>query len=186
MFVLVLLVPYTDDPNINPFSHTSRLATRRKFSNAMGIVTAIIMVVFSFMGTPLYGVKATPPVEVVQEFLPEEGKAYQLETCKRIGGCDGGIRAIPYDELPIGLYDTRDKSTWPGGLLGTVMGDYEEEIHKLLSDDPTAYGTVQVTQAQTNLKRLQMTVYFTDAESGEEGNHFIKSYYHEEIHYEGF
>lgn len=185
MYVLVLLVPYTDDPNINPFSHTSRLATKRKFSNAMGIVTAIIMVIFSFMGTPNYGVTAPPPVEVVQEFLPEEGKGYQLSICTRIGGCDGGIRAIPYEQLALGLYDTRDPATYPGGVLGEVMHDFAEDITRRLPDDPAAYGTIEITQAQENLKRMEMTVYFTDPETRDESSYSLPVYIHEEVHYEG-
>ncbi len=187
MYVLVLLVPYTDDPNINPFSHTSRLATKRKFSNAMGIVTAIIMVIFSFMGTPNYGVTAPPPVEVVQEFLPEEGKGYQLSICTRIGGCDGGIRAIPYEQLTLGLYDTREPSNYPSGVLGEVMHDFAEEITRRLPDDPAAYGTIGITQAQENLKRMEMTVYFTDpeTETEDESSYSLPDYVHEEVHYEG-
>lgn len=185
MYVLVLLVPYTDDPNINPFSHTSRLATKRKFSNAMGIVTAIIMVIFSFMGTPKYGVTAPPPVEVVQEFLPEEGKGYQLSICTRIGGCDGGIRAIPYEQLALGLYDSRDPSTYPGGVLGEVMHDFAEDITRRLPDDPAAYGTIEITQAQKNLKRMEMTVYFTDPETEDESSYSLPVYIHEEVHYDG-
>jgi ubiquinol-cytochrome c reductase cytochrome b subunit len=185
MYVLVLLVPYTDDPNINPFSHTSRLATKRKFSNAMGIVTAIIMVVFSFMGTPKYGVTAPPPVEVVQDFLPEEGKGYQLSICTRIGGCDGGIRAIPYEQLALGLYDSRDPATYPGGVLGEVMLDFAEDIARRLPDDPAAYGTIEITQAQKNLKRMEMTVYFTDPESKDESSYSLPVYIHEEVHYDG-
>ena len=186
MFVLVLLVPYTDDPNINPFSHTSRLATKRRFANAMGIVTTIIMVILSFMGTPKFGVAAPEPVEVVQEFLPEEGKgAYQLSTCVRIGGCVGGIRAIPYSQLPLGMYDTRDESTYPGGLLGDVMVAFRETIERRLGDDPTAYGTIDVSQAQHNLKRLEMTVYFTSADTGELSTYSLPTYIHENVRYEG-
>ena len=187
MFLLVCLVPYTDDPNINPFSHTSRLATKRKWSNSMGIVTAIIMVVWSFMGTPLYGVSAPEPVEVVQEYMPEEGVgSYQLSTCIKIGGCEGGIGAIHYDELPLGEYDTRDESTYPGGLLGEVMFAYAETVDRRLHDDPAAYGILTVSQAQHNLKRIEMTVFFTDPETGKPSTYSKPIFVHEEIHHEGF
>ena len=187
MFVLVLLVPYTDDPNFNPFSHASRLATRRKFSNAMGIVTTIIMVILSFMGTPRYGVSAPEPVEVIQEFLPEEGKGdYQLSTCVRLGGCEGGIRAIPFHQLPLGVYDTRAASTFPGGLLGEVMYGFRETIERRLHDDPAAYGLINVSQAQHNLKRLEMIVYFTDPETGEKSDYSVPTFIHENVHFEGY
>jgi quinol-cytochrome oxidoreductase complex cytochrome b subunit len=186
MYLLVCLVPYTDDPNINPFSHSSRLATRRKFSNAMGIVTAIIMVIFSFMGTPRYGVTAPEPVEVVQEFLPEEGKGdYQLSACAKIGGCDGGIRAIPYEQLSLGTFDTRDPAIYPGGLLGEVMVAFAESIERRMPEDEAAYGAISISQAQENLRRLEMTVYFTDPETGLENNYKKPVYIHEDVHYEG-
>ncbi|MEM7031595.1 MAG: cytochrome bc complex cytochrome b subunit [Chloroflexota bacterium] len=185
MFLLVCIVPYTDDPNINPFSHTSRLATRRKWSNSMGVVTAIIMVVFSFMGTALYGVSAPEPVEVVQVFIPEEGPGYQIELCTRPGGCEGGIRAIPYAQLPLGIYDTRDESSYPGGILNEVMHDFKDEIDRRLHDDPAAYGTLEITQAQINLRRMEMKVYFTDPETEQPSTYSLPVFVHEEAHFEG-
>jgi hypothetical protein len=186
MYGLVCLVPYTDDPNINPFSHTSRLATKRKFSNAMGVVTTIIMVVFSFMGTHKYGVSAPPPVEIVQEFLPEEGKGYHLSTCKAVGGCDGAIRAIPYEELIIGSFDTREEAKYPGGLLDEVMHDFVESITRHLPDDVTAYGILEIEQSQHDVKRMEMTIHFMDEETGTPNQYSKPVYIHEHVHYEGF
>ncbi|RME46923.1 MAG: cytochrome bc complex cytochrome b subunit [Caldilineae bacterium] len=180
MFLLVCLVPYTDDPNFNPFSHTSRLGSRRKFANAMGIVTAIIFVILSYMGTPNYGVSAPPPVEIIQHFIPEEGPGYAASNKK----IDGGIRAIPYEELKIGVYDTADPSTWPSGILGRVMEKIDEETRHRLPDDPTAHTTLSIEQWQKDLKRMVMTVYYTDEETGEAKTYALPVYIHRNANYE--
>jgi len=180
IFLLVCLVPYTDDPHFNPFSHTSRLGSRRKFANAMGIVTAIIFVILSYMGTPNYGVSAPPPVEIVQHFIPEEGPGYAASGKK----IDGGIRAIPYEELKIGVYDTADPATWPGGILGRVMEKIAEETEFRLPDDPAAHTTLSIEQWQKDLKRMVMTVYYTDEETGEPKTYALPVYIHRNANYE--
>ncbi|MFQ5576235.1 MAG: cytochrome bc complex cytochrome b subunit [Anaerolineae bacterium] len=180
MFLLIALVPYTDDPNFNPFSHTSRLASKRKFSNAMGIVTTIIMVIFSYMGTPLFGVSAPPPVEVVQHFIPEEGPGYATANKK----IEGGIRAIPYEELTPGTFDTADPAAYPDGILGQLMEKVDEETKHRLPNDPTAHTTLSIEQWQTNLKRLVMTVHYTDEETGEAKTYALPVYIHKNANYE--
>ena len=152
----------------------------------MGIVTTIIMVIFSFMGTPSYGVSAPPPVEVVQEFLPEEGKGYRLSTCTAVGNCDGGLRAIPYEDLAIGSYDTRDETNYPGGLVDEVMHDFAESVERHIPDDVTAYGILKIDQAQHDVKRMEMIIHFADTETGEPNKYSKPVYIHEHVHYEGF
>ena len=180
MFALVCLVPYTDDPNFNPFSHASRLGSKRKFANAMGVVTTVIMVVLSYMGTPNYGVSGPPPVEIVQHFIPEEGKGYAVGNKK----IEGGIRAIPYESLPIGTYDTADPATYPSGILGEVMHAVAEETEHLLPNDEIAHTTIAIEQWQTDLKRLVMTVHYFDEEFKVEKAYALSVYIHREANYE--
>lgn len=180
MFALVCLVPYTDDPNFNPFSHTSRLAIKRKFSNAMGVVTTVIMVVLSYMGTPNYGVSGPPPVEVVQHFIPEEGMGYTIGNAKT----EGGIRAIPYEELRVGSYDTADPATYPDGILGEVMETIAEETHHLLPGDETAHTQLVIEAWQLDLKRVEMKVYYFDEELQEESIYSLAVYVHRNANYE--
>jgi hypothetical protein len=55
-----------------------------------------------------------------------------------------------------------------------------------LHDDPAAYGVIDVSQTQHNLKRLEMIVYFTDPETGERSDYSVPTFIHENVHFEGY
>lgn len=84
LFVVILMaIPYIDR---NPY----RLAKRRPFAISWGILWIVILVILSYMGTPLYGIETPAATRIVQDLAPEEG--------------DGPLYSIPYEELQQGIY----------------------------------------------------------------------------------
>ncbi|MEZ4673232.1 MAG: cytochrome b N-terminal domain-containing protein [Caldilineaceae bacterium] len=69
LLVLLMLIPYLDP---NP----SRRVRDRKIAIISGIVAGVVMLIWSWMGTPQYAVRGAPAVEVVQELMPEEGAGH--------------------------------------------------------------------------------------------------------------
>lgn len=162
IFGLLFAVPYIDP---NP----RRLAKKRKVAVSIGLIFLIGLVILTYMGTPFYGVAAPAPVEVVQEFIPEEGV--------------GHVRAIPYDQLPVGSYDTRELTELnaPQGELGQVL----LEIKQRVESDPLlpAGGSVLIIEDwQTDLKKVTMRVIWQ--EDGSENTYDNTIYRHRLSGYE--
>ncbi|MFQ5611745.1 MAG: cytochrome bc complex cytochrome b subunit [Anaerolineae bacterium] len=154
VFLLLFAVPYIDP---NP----SRLAKNRKVALNIGIIFLITLVLLTYMGTPFYGVAAPPAVEVIQEFIPEEGI--------------GEVRAIPYENLPVGSFDTSELSlaNAPAGDLGQVLFHIKErvEAEELL---PNGRVVMVIEDWQENLKKITMRVVWQE---GDEEQTFDKTVY---------
>lgn len=173
IFLLLFAVPYLD-------TGPSRLAKNRKVGISVGVLSIITLVLLTYMGTGVWGVAAPPPVELVQEFIPEEGV--------------GMVRAIPYEQLPVGSYDTRDPSTYPSGELGNIFRDMEEAVARESArpDNNFFSGSIKVTieDWQADLKRLTMTVSWEEVPEGgtagqREERSFEKTFFiHRESNYE--
>jgi ubiquinol-cytochrome c reductase cytochrome b subunit len=150
IFGLLFAVPYID---IGP----SRLAKNRKLGITVGIVTTILLIVLTYMGTGVWGVTAPPPVELVQEFIPEEGV--------------GVVREIPYEQLRLGSFDVYDQSTYPGGELDHVLVEINEAVERESARRGNNFcdGRINVTikDWQTDLKQLTMTVFWQEVPEGE-------------------
>jgi ubiquinol-cytochrome c reductase cytochrome b subunit len=172
IFLLLFAVPYLDPG-------PSRLAKNRKIGITVGLVTTIAVVVLSFMGTGLWGVAAPPAIELVQEFVPEEGV--------------GKIREIPYEELYVGSYNTTDPSTYPAGELGVVFQEMAEAAHRESEKGTNNFfdGTIQMDIEQWTpvLKKMTITVHWMEvpekSTTGELGEaSLIKTFYfHENSNY---
>jgi hypothetical protein len=149
VFLVLFAVPYIDPG-------PSRLAKNRKIGISVGIICSITIVLLTYMGTGLWGVAAPPAVELVQEFVPEEGV--------------GELREISYDELPVGSYDTSDPTTYPGGALETLLQEMEEAAHR--DSEATgnnffeAHVTVDIENWQTDLKRVTVSVFWLEVPEG--------------------
>ena len=173
IFGLLFAIPYID---IGP----SRLAKNRKFGISLGIVTIVLLVLLSYMGTGLWGVAAPAPVELVQEFIPEEGV--------------GVVREIPYEQLTIGSFDTSDPSTYPSGELGHIMEEMEiavtRESNKVDNNFFDGRMNVSIEEWQTNLKKFTVTVLWKEVPEGSttgelEERTFEKTFYfHRDSSYE--
>ncbi len=153
IFLLLFAVPYLDPG-------PSRLAKHRKVGISVGVITIIMLVLLTYMGTGLWGVAAPPPVELIQEFVPEEGV--------------GEVREIPYGQLPNGQYDTEDHAGFPPGQLGHVLEKMEEAAHReSINPDNNFFNgkmTVTIEDWQTDLKKLSFKVFWEEVPEGSTDN----------------
>ncbi len=149
IFLLLFAIPYLDPG-------PSRLAKNRKVGVTVGLLTIITLVLLTYMGTGLWGVAAPPPVELIQEFIPQEGV--------------GPVREIPYDQLYVGSYTTSDPSTWPSGELGKIMEEMaaavEREEAKPNSNFYEGSMTVTIEMWQHDLKKMTVTVNWMEVPEG--------------------
>ncbi len=157
IIVGLFAIPYLDP---NP----SRRYKDRKIALGIGIVFELLILYLSLGGIPT-GVPATgfgyvganPPVEVGQEFIPDEGESL--------------VKAIPYDQLPPGTYKiTGDPAIANAPQLNAVIKD----IYMLMEEkkdvrdplgrvlDREADGTVVISNLQTNVRRFTINISYTD------------------------
>jgi len=172
IFLILFAVPYLDPG-------PSRLAKNRRVGVTVGILTTIVIVVLSFMGTGLWGVAAPPAVELIQEHIPEEGV--------------GPVREIPYDELFVGEYDTSNPSSWPGGELGVVVAELAEAVHRESEKPDNNFFegnvVVKIEQWTPVLKKLTMTVNWLEVPEGSTTGELVENslsktfYFHESSNY---
>lgn len=150
LLVLLAAIPYLDP---NP----SRRAKDRRVAIISGIVAGVVMIVWSWMGTPYYAVQASPAVEVVQELIPEEGA--------------GLVREMGYSHLPIGVYDTREHHETDDPHFAELLHAFEHGVTSRdaeFSDFNNAYAILTISQEQPQLKRLGWQVFWVSAEGIEE------------------
>lgn len=175
LLVLLMLIPYLD---FNP----SRRGKDRRVAIVSGIVAGIVMIIWSWMGTPYYAVQGAPQIEIIQELMPEEGA--------------GMVREIGYKHLPVGAFSTREKEldeTEPvqkmqelidKGLVVKYESDVpEDEEFKILfeelkhstetfdaekKDFNKAFSIVDITNEQADLKRITWRIFWVSAAGQEE------------------
>ncbi|KAB2906054.1 MAG: cytochrome bc complex cytochrome b subunit [Anaerolineae bacterium] len=80
IFGFLFVMPYIDTTRSRRYAH-------RRVAISLGLITVVLLVVLTYMGTPWYGVDSAADQEALQELIPVEGV--------------GPIRAVPYDELVI-------------------------------------------------------------------------------------
>ena len=152
LLVLLIGIPYLDP---NP----SRRGKDRRVAIISGIVAGTVMIILSWMGTPQYAVQGAPAVEIVQELTPEEGA--------------GLVREITYDNLPLGVFDTRlpvEEQT-DNEHFAEVLTEFAHSTAAFDETDPdfnNAYGLLTITQEQAQLKRLTWEIFWLNAEGVEE------------------
>jgi ubiquinol-cytochrome c reductase cytochrome b subunit len=142
IFGILFAIPYIDP---NP----SRLAKNRKIALILGVLFLLALVIVTFMGTPFYGVTGPAPIELIQEFIPEEGV--------------GEVRAVPFDELYTGSYDTEGltSTTAPPGPLGKVLLEIREQVESE-ARLPEGHTVLVIEDWQENLKKVTMRVLWMD------------------------
>ncbi len=150
LLVLLMAIPYLDR---NP----SRRARDRRVAIISGVVAGIVMVIWSWMGTPYYAVQAAPAVEVVQKLMPEEGA--------------GHVRELGYANLPLGVYDTREHPVTENEEFNHILHQFEGHIAHFEEEDPsfnTPYGVLTISQEQPSLKRLTWEIHWLSPEGVED------------------
>jgi quinol-cytochrome oxidoreductase complex cytochrome b subunit len=154
---LLLLWPYLD------YNPSRRYGDRRIALAAMfGVIG--ILVVSSYMGTPGFAVVTAPQIEIGYEFMPSEKV--------------GPIRAIPFDQMQVGTWSTKDLEAIPDDApqLKQVMEDLAATVAaappvQTVNDKPVyysnMYGEVTISNAQTTggeptLKELILGVHWDE------------------------
>ncbi|MCB0060804.1 MAG: cytochrome bc complex cytochrome b subunit [Caldilineaceae bacterium] len=190
LLVLLMLIPYLDP---NP----SRRVRDRKIAIISGIVAGVVMIIWSWMGTPQYAVQGAPAVEVVQELMPEEGAGHvremgyqhlllgsyitltQEEMVKRFGEAgaqdllDRGV--VPFDQVEHGA----------DAEFAHLMESYRESIihfEEAEVDFNQAYGLLNITEDQASLKRINWEIDYISAD-GEEDTFTRNFWLHEDSMY---
>jgi len=111
LLVLLMAIPYLDP---NP----SRRGKDRRVAIISGIVAGVVMIIWSYMGTPQYAALGTPAVEVIQEMMPEEGA--------------GLVREMGYANIPPGTYVVGNPETCPEKYQEEMAS--EEELENLFHE----------------------------------------------------
>ncbi len=160
----------------------SRRYAHRRFGLSMMLTFIIIMLFLSYMGTSRWGVDSAGDQEMVQAIAPMEGV--------------GVVRAVPYEKWENGTYCTDDLENdhqlplieWgapqtsllpntaepvmcravPEGMIG-VMEAFKHEKERWGKDLPNVVGILTVSDAQTNLKRIDLKVIWNTAEKDADG-----------------
>lgn len=168
LLVLLMAIPYLDP---NP----SRRGKDRRVAIVSGVVAGIVMIIWSWMGTPYYAVQGSAQIEVIQELMPEEGA--------------GLVREIGYKNLPVGDFTTRSKeedTAEPNADLKDKTLLYEEDVEALndakftelyeelkksvetfdaeKKDFNNAYAVLEITQEQVHLRRINWRIFWVDHE----------------------
>lgn len=160
LLVLLMAIPYLD---MNP----SRRAKDRRVAIISGIVAGIVMLIWSWMGTPEYAVRAAPAIEVVQELMPEEGA--------------GLVREMGYEHLLVGTFDTREDLHTGDEEMDELLHEFSESITAYDESDEdfnNAYGILKIEQNQAGLKKILWSIDWINAEGGAE--HFGRNFYRHE------
>jgi len=168
--ILVLLlvgIPYIDR---NP--HRSLL--KRPWAVAIALLSIVVLVVLSYMGTPQYGIEMQPAQRIIQDMGPQEGT--------------GPLRLIPGEQLQVGSYEVN--ATEPINMCPNL--DYGcpdlEAFFKLYTgrvDEAIKRGDLpQETQAvlviedwQQNLKKVVLRMVWPEngADKSYERTYYIHS-----------
>ena len=161
IIVLVLIaVPYIDR---NPY----RSLFKRPWAVGIGLLSVIVLLVLSYMGTPIYGIETPAATRIVQDVAPEEG--------------GGPLYEVPYDQLVPGVYTVSEEA--PDNLcpqldygcpaLTEVFQEYNDKIiyaatHEELPAElrlPNPEGVMVIEDWQTGLRKVTMRINWDDVGS---------------------
>jgi hypothetical protein len=164
LLVLLMAIPYLD---MNP----SRRAKDRRIAIVSGIVAGVVMIIWSWMGTPQYAVQGAPAIEVVQELMPEEGA--------------GHVREMGYEHLLIGAFDTREEHHTGDAEMDNLLHEFAHSITTFDETDQDfneAYGILTITENQAHLKKIDWEIHWLNADGGPEN--FARTFFlHEDSMY---
>ncbi|MBW4436502.1 MAG: cytochrome bc complex cytochrome b subunit [Pleurocapsa minor GSE-CHR-MK-17-07R] len=111
--VFLLVMPYLDVTKSRRYAH-------RRFAFTVAFLMLSVMVVFSYMGLPEFGVKTSADSEILYHMLMEPAHNHM-----------GVLRPIPYDELVPGVYTTEQLHTEDyDGDIGTALASFNTELEE--------------------------------------------------------
>lgn len=177
---ILFAIPYIDRT-------PARLARKRPFAIAWGILWIFIILALSYMGLPEFGIETPAATRVIQDLAPEEGL--------------GILRETPYEELLPGIYtvgETPSDALCPRDFAYTdhqtgqqVIGCahlievFEQYSHGLLKAEeegklPDMHALMLIEDYGPNLRRIEMEVSWSDPESGESKTYTQHYFLHRE------
>jgi quinol-cytochrome oxidoreductase complex cytochrome b subunit len=153
---LLLGIPYIDR---NPH----RSLYKRPLAVAIGLLSVIVLIVLSYMGTPFYGIETPAATRIVQDLAPEEG--------------EGPLREVPFEQLQPGVYEvnlTEPVKMCPNldfgcPALEEVFSEYSERVNLAVEegDLPDAQAVLVIEDWQADLRKVTPRITWNDPESGE-------------------
>jgi hypothetical protein len=166
---LLLAVPYIDR---NP----SRLFIRRPVAVGIGVLGILVLILLSYMGTPVYGIETPAATRIIQDMSPEEGI--------------GPLQEIPFNQLRTGIYvvnETPTENLCPDLDFGCprleeFFGIFSDRVNASIeAEDPQARlsngeGILLVEEWQENLKKVTLRITWDDLETGE-GREYSRNIY---------
>lgn len=170
IFGLLFVVPWIDR---NPH----RLARKRPVAVALGVITTVIFLVLTYMGTPSYGIETPPAQDILSELVPmtHPGPFRSLDW-NEIGTAEGGAKRTYFVSYPPALetdsrYADPDKYVFIKGLEETpedteftvLMKEFKAEVeaqYKLIppADPNEALAVVTIEETQPGLKWSIFTI----------------------------
>jgi quinol-cytochrome oxidoreductase complex cytochrome b subunit len=156
VFVLLFAIPYIDP---NP----SRRYGQRKVMLSLGGLFALLILYLSLAGIPTgvpvtgFGyVGGTPPSEIAQEYMPDEG--------------EGELMKIPFEQMAVGTHDVLpDANVADAPVLTSLLKSiYADMEHRKATADPLgqtlsadAKAKVKIEEIQPDLKRISILIDYT-------------------------
>jgi len=191
IIVAFFAVPYIDEYwdkfwNRQP----SRQGKNRKLGLAVVWSAFFLAVLYSYFGTPFYGVSAPPAVEVGQKFMPEE---CVLPAIPLIPDDCGAVRRMGYAKLPNGTYDLAQYATKNSNAFDQMLAEMQQRVEheaKIARDTgnnsglPNVKGVFIVEDWQTDLKKVTLSLKWTPTRAGDTGEYDRIIFLHKKSHYE--
>lgn len=109
--VFLMVMPYLD---VTP----SRRYAHRRFAFTVAFLMLSALVVLSYMGLPEFGVKTSADAEILHEMTMEPAHNHM-----------GKLRPVPYEQMVVGAYTTRQFEAEPGDEA-SVVSAFNVEIEQ--------------------------------------------------------
>lgn len=155
IFGLLFAIPYIDR---NPH----RSLYKRPLAVALGVLTVLVLIVLTYMGTPGYGIDTPAATRIVQDLAPEEGT--------------GPLRQVPFEQLQPGIYEVN--VTAPVRMcpqldfgcpeLEAVFAEFTERINAAAEagDLPNVRALMVIENWQVDLIKVTPQIFWDDPENG--------------------
>jgi ubiquinol-cytochrome c reductase cytochrome b subunit len=145
LIIFLMIVPYID------VTRSRRFADRR-FAMSIGLAMCSMVVVLSYMGLPEFGVNTSADTEILHELTFEPAHNHM-----------GTMRPVPYDQLVVGAYTTREIEAGSEESSAAVMAFNEELetpiiIPGAVLAEATAEATVEAAAAEATTEAVASDV----------------------------
>jgi ubiquinol-cytochrome c reductase cytochrome b subunit len=192
IFGVLFVIPYIDEWWDRFWGRaSSRVGKNRKLGISLGVAAVVLVMLFSYFGTPLFGVSAPPAVEIGQEFIPEE---CVLPPIPLLPDNCGEVRQLGFDGLTTGTYDLSQFAAAPANakpfdaMLVKMQTAVAHQADVAKQSDTRglagAQGFFVVEDWQTNLKKATLRVTWTPRAPGDTGSFEKVIYLHKDSAYE--